>query len=143
MGSQNQVTYNRYSNKALEQAKEADGKQKNLIFWFLPKPENEVKEAVNNIFNYYYENIANKKNTKDKILFIASIHRKLENLHPFIDGNSRVNRLVLHKFLVENGLTPVIIGNPLIVHLKSDQEWAEILKEGMKAWEEVLQSQKL
>jgi Fic family protein len=37
------------------------------------------------------------------------LHRSLERIHPFIDGNRRVGRPVLNLVLVRLGRTPAII----------------------------------
>lgn len=39
----------------------------------------------------------------------AYFHAKLENIHPFADGNGRTGRLMMNYFLVLNGHPPIII----------------------------------
>ncbi len=39
----------------------------------------------------------------------AYFHAKLENIHPFADGNGRTGRLMMNYFLVLHGHPPVII----------------------------------
>ena len=91
----------------------------------------------------YYNSLEKAKNKREKLVLIASTHRKLENLHPFIDGNSRTNRLILHKMLVENGMSPVILENPLAVHLQSNEKWADTLDKGMKDWDKARKGESL
>lgn len=106
----------------------------NLILHFLPRTRKQLMNEVDRILNDFYSEIAKKKSDAGQLDTIASTHRKLENLHPFLDANTRTNRLILHKLLVEYGMTPVILENPLDVHLKTDAEWAAILRDGMDQW---------
>jgi len=43
------------------------------------------------------------------VLFAAELHVKLIQIHPFIDGNGRICRLVMNMALVQNGYPPAII----------------------------------
>jgi Fic family protein len=49
-----------------------------------------------------------RKNTHP-VLFAARLHKKLAQIHPFIDGNGRICRLSMNAVLVQNGYPPVII----------------------------------
>jgi len=52
------------------------------------------------------------KNNRDKLhpLVLASIfHHKFEKIHPFMDGNGRVGRIVLNYILLKSNFPPVII----------------------------------
>ena len=40
---------------------------------------------------------------------LASLHCRFEQIHPFLDGNGRVGRLVMNLILVRNGFPPAII----------------------------------
>jgi len=43
------------------------------------------------------------------VMFSAEAHRKLVNIHPFIDGNGRISRLVMNTYLFQDKLFPVSI----------------------------------
>ncbi len=119
----------------------ATGDEDNLGIWFKPKSKKAVKRHADKIFSDYYSGLKDKNTEREKLVHIAATHRRLENLHPFRDGNSRTNRLLLHKMLVENRMTPAILGNPLQVHLQSNEEWADTLHAGMGKWREARQEQ--
>lgn len=46
---------------------------------------------------------------KDVLTAAAYFHAKLENIHPFADGNGRVGRLAMNYFLVLHGHPPITI----------------------------------
>lgn len=46
---------------------------------------------------------------KDALTAAAYFHAKLENIHPFADGNGRTGRLVMNYFLVMHNHPPIII----------------------------------
>jgi Fic family protein len=48
------------------------------------------------------------KNTHP-VLFAARLHKRLAQLHPFVDGNGRICRLSMNAVLIQNGYPPVII----------------------------------
>jgi len=43
------------------------------------------------------------------VLFAARLHKKLAQIHPFIDGNGRISRLCMNAVLVQNGYPPAIV----------------------------------
>jgi len=52
------------------------------------------------------------KGTKDEIhpvLFAARLHKKLVQIHPFVDGNGRICRLGMNAVLIQNGYPPAVI----------------------------------
>ena len=125
---------------------DTQGEHGNLHLHFLPKPRDQVKGHVNTILDDYYPGLGQiqpgAEDEQDQRLgLVARTHRRLENLHPFIDANTRTHRLVLHKMLVENGMTPAVLDNPLQVHLQSDEEWAGTLRAGMQKWQEARREQ--
>ena len=42
-------------------------------------------------------------------LFAAQFHKKLVQIHPFVDGNGRVARLCMNAALIQNGYPPTVI----------------------------------
>lgn len=69
-----------------------------------------VKKLVKRAFARYERKLkkANKKKDNDKKLkAIALLFKRLEMIHPFIDGNGRTNILILQRELLRNGFPPV------------------------------------
>lgn len=55
----------------------------------------------------YFDTINDSSN--EKIYNVAFSHAQLMKIHPFLDGNGRVARIVLNYMLLKNGYKPVII----------------------------------
>ena len=49
------------------------------------------------------------------VLFAAELHRRFVFIHPFIDGNGRLARLLMNTALIQCGYLPVVI-SPVIRH---------------------------
>lgn len=46
---------------------------------------------------------------KDIVALVAEVHSRLEQIHPFSDGNGRIGRLLMSAMLLMNNLAPAII----------------------------------
>lgn len=63
-----------------------------------------VYDRMEKYFNYINEG------PKDDVLeYISYCHLQLAKIHPFLDGNGRLARLILNYELMSNGFAPVII----------------------------------
>jgi hypothetical protein len=71
-----------------------------------------------------------KANDTQRIQLIAVLHKKLEYLHPYSDGNTRTNLVILNKVLSEYGFYPVIFSNPNDSYHKTNEEWAKEIEAG-------------
>ncbi len=79
---------------------------------YIGKPGASITEAsyippsVNNIIPLFsnLEKYLNSDGEKDKLVQIAVAHYQFEAIHPFLDGNGRVGRLVISLFLYEKKL---------------------------------------
>lgn len=65
---------------------------------YVPPPPEVVMEYLDNFEKYvHYEE-------KDQLVQLAIVHAQFEIIHPFIDGNGRVGRILIPLFLVEKRL---------------------------------------
>jgi len=63
-----------------------------------PNPE-DMAEAMSSLEKYM-----NAVDHTDPLIKISLIHYQFETIHPFLDGNGRIGRLMINLFLKENGL---------------------------------------
>lgn len=63
---------------------------------FVPPPVEEMKEALSDL-----EKFIHGKSTVDGLIQCAAIHYQFEAIHPFLDGNGRIGRLLTILFLCE------------------------------------------
>ncbi len=72
---------------------------------------NEIGAAPEDVEEEVSELLAELQEVKaEKALTAAAyFHAKLENIHPFADGNGRTGRLMMNYFLVLHGHPPIII----------------------------------
>lgn len=72
---------------------------------YIPPNVEDMKEALNNLKKYINEN-----DYYDPLISAALIHYQFETIHPFLDGNGRIGRLLILLYLIEKGLLkkPVI-----------------------------------
>ena len=66
---------------------------------FIPPPANEIIPLFGNLEKYL-----NSDEEKDLLVQIAIAHYQFEAIHPFLDGNGRVGRLIISLFLYEREL---------------------------------------
>ncbi len=63
---------------------------------YIPPPPTKVKDLLNNLFDYM-------NNGRDTLLIkIALMHYQFEAIHPFLDGNGRIGRLLIILYLIKN-----------------------------------------
>ena len=66
---------------------------------YIPPTANEIISLFSNLEKYL-----NSDEEKDKLVQIAVAHYQFEAIHPFLDGNGRVGRLIISLFLFEKKL---------------------------------------
>jgi Fic family protein len=65
---------------------------------YVPPPPERLMEFLDNLEQYmHYED-------KDRLVQLALIHAQFEIIHPFLDGNGRVGRILIPVWLVERGM---------------------------------------
>ena len=67
---------------------------------FIPPNIDDMNEALKELDDYI-----NDENTNiDKIIKTALIHYQFETIHPFLDGNGRLGRIIILLYLIQEGL---------------------------------------
>lgn len=69
---------------------------------FVPPPVPQMHEALDAFEKYLHSN-----DVYPPLMRLALIHYQFEAIHPFIDGNGRIGRLLISLLLVEWGLLPL------------------------------------
>lgn len=65
---------------------------------YVPPPPEEMKACLSN-----WENYLQNRNQFPELIQCALLHEQFEAIHPFLDGNGRVGRLLITLFLIERG----------------------------------------
>ncbi|MBL7147346.1 MAG: Fic family protein [Nanoarchaeota archaeon] len=68
-------------------------------------PQSRVLSLLKELVEWYNK----KKRVYPGLILAAVTHNQFENIHPFLDGNGRVGRLLLNNILIKNKLPPVNI----------------------------------
>ncbi|WP_207957035.1 Fic family protein [Rubrobacter tropicus] len=67
----------------------------------MPPPPGEISEAVGMLERYVHEDAG-----LPPLVDIALVHYQFEAIHPFLDGNGRIGRLLITLMLIERDLLP-------------------------------------
>jgi Fic family protein len=65
---------------------------------YVPPPEPEMHECLK-----HWEQFLHQRGQMPELIQCARIHEHFEAIHPFLDGNGRIGRLLITLFLIERG----------------------------------------
>jgi Fic family protein len=65
---------------------------------YVPPPPDQLMDCLSD-----WERFAHERDTLPELIQCALLHEQFEAIHPFLDGNGRVGRLLITLFLIERG----------------------------------------
>jgi len=89
---------------------------------FVPPPAPQMREALDTFERYLH-----KAGAHPPLVRLALIHYQFEAIHPFVDGNGRIGRLLISLLLVEWGLLPLPLLYLSAFFHRHRQEYYELL----------------
>jgi Fic family protein len=66
---------------------------------FVPPPPHEMTEALDNLEKFFHD-----EEPMPLLIKVGLIHAQFETIHPFLDGNGRIGRLLITFLLCEKGI---------------------------------------
>lgn len=78
------------------------------VLWFPPKPS-DVADKMKSLLTWYSKN----KKTLHPLILASYFHTEFEKIHPFVDGNGRVGRLLMNFILHKNKYPMINIPNSI------------------------------
>ncbi len=72
---------------------------------YIPPPYHELMTLLDNLENFIHDKIS-----MPKLIKIGLIHSQFESIHPFLDGNGRIGRLLITLYLCQQG----VLSKPLL-----------------------------
>ncbi len=78
------------------------------VLWFPPKPA-EVHQRMTSLLTWYTKN----KKKLHPLILASYFHSEFEKIHPFVDGNGRVGRLLMNFILHKNKYPMINIPNSI------------------------------
>ncbi|WP_438853397.1 Fic family protein [Agromyces sp. M3QZ16-3] len=86
-----------------------------------------VQAKLDEFFSWF----ARERSSGDPTTFAAAAQRELISIHPFVDGNGRVTRLVMDHALQHRGLPPSLLENPGLDYMVSEAAWTAEVRRGV------------
>ncbi|MES3037487.1 MAG: Fic family protein [Bdellovibrionota bacterium] len=98
--------------------------RRGLILYTLP---NKVESKLEELIKWYEAN----EKTMDPIELATRFQRNFVAIHPFVDGNGRVSRLLMDRILLEHGLPPAVILNHNLDLTLPIKAYTELVRQGV------------
>ena len=89
---------------------------------FIPPPPNEMNTCLNQLEAYFH-----KEDAVPPLIRVAMIHVQFETIHPFLDGNGRIGRLLIALLLRQYGLMRSPLLYVSLYFKRHRQEYYELL----------------
>lgn len=93
-----------------------------------------VSELLQQVCDWY--NTEREKEGTDPHRLAALLQRKLISIHPFLDTNGTVSRLLMNWSLENSGVSPSALDNPSNDILTSEDDWTKAVQNGSKKYED-------
>lgn len=117
-----------------------DKEPKDLYLKARAQVQKNITKKVEDIIDEYNKNIDTLEQ-KDKLHFIVDVIKRLERLHPFVDGNTRVFiTILLNHLLMLHGFKPVIFEEPSIFDAYTTDEIVEEVIKGQELVQQLIDS---
>jgi len=102
---------------------------------FVPPPAHEMKEALSNLEKFFHS-----KSKLPGLIECAFVHYQFETIHPFLDGNGRIGRLLITLLLYQKEyLVYPMLYLSAFFEKHRDEYYAKLLSVSQKGcWEEWL-----
>lgn len=66
-------------------------------------------QKVPDLMKRHISNVNKKPGSQHPLIRAADLHAEFESIHPFVDGNGRIGRLLLSLLTIKHGYCPVVI----------------------------------
>jgi hypothetical protein len=94
----------------------------------------EIGGFVQRIFDEFEAKMSHADSAEAKLRHIADLYQVLEWLHPFEEGQTRTDGVLLSKELCRHGFHPAILDFPCFSLFMPLDSWVAYLKQGMSLW---------
>ncbi len=90
--------------------------------------------SIKEMFDSFNQKMEGALTNEEKLHHIAAIYQDLEWIHPFPDGQGRVDIVLLNWLLCKYGFNPAILVDPYMSSVSTLGNWIQTLKDGMESW---------
>ena len=87
-----------------------------------------LETVINHLLDEYYAQISTAADDDHKISIIVNLCQRLDQIHPFYDGNIRVFGMLVQLLCVKNGLRLPTFYDPNVLDMRSNAELVDIVK---------------